>query len=340
LKKRTKKLLLLGVWLLAGRAWAGEALVTTEAVRAGSLPEIVTAYGAAGPARNGGMAISLQRDGRVGAILVTQGERVSAGTRLLSFVTSAATTSAFAQATTALALAHTTRSHTALLLAQHLATRDQLAQADKGVADAQAGIAALTEQGANLPRAGVAAPFDAMVETIQVAQGDRVAAGTTLMTLTRLDGLVVTVGVDPGLFARVKAGQEAVLHALSGSLTLPGRVLRIDGVINPKTRLLDVDISVPPGQVISGALFRAEISLAQLSGWLVPHDSVLEDSDGFFLFQLAGSHAARVAVSVLGTQGNQDLVTGPLQATRPVVVDGATQLADGDGVRIAAGASP
>ena len=113
-------------------------LVTTVPAQQGALPDILTAYGDAEPAQGSGTVISLPQDGRVAALLVTQGERVSAGTRLLVFNQAASVASAYAQALTALNLAQTERAHTAQLLAQRLATRDQMAQADKAAADAGA----------------------------------------------------------------------------------------------------------------------------------------------------------------------------------------------------------
>ena len=103
----------------------------------------MTAYGAAAPALDGGMTLSLQQDGRVLAIAVTPGEAVHAGERLLDFGASAAAVSTYQQAVSALTAARQQRGHTAQLLAQQLATRDQLAQADKAVADAQATLDAL-----------------------------------------------------------------------------------------------------------------------------------------------------------------------------------------------------
>ena len=323
----------------AEEAPGGTALVTTAIPRHGSLPDIVTTYGSAAPALDGGMAISLQTQGRVATILVTPGERVSAGTNLLAFDVAASATSTYSQAQTALALAQTERAHAKALFAQRLVTRDQLAQAGKAVSDAQATFAALEQQGVGRSQIVVKAPFDGIVQAIPVAQGDRVAAGGALLTLTRLDGLVVTVGVEPALHDRIKPGQPARLVGMAGGATFQGTVRRIDDVINPRTRLIDVDIAVPAGAVISGAFYRVGITLGAFDGWLVPHDSVLQDADGFFLFQLApgkhGPEAKRVAVRVLATRDAQDIVDATLDAKRPVVVEGATQVANGDPVRTA-----
>ncbi len=177
--------------------------VETVAPRAGVAPDLVTAYGTATPALDGGMTLSLQQDGRVLAIAVTPGETVRAGERLLDFGASAAAVSTYQQAVSALTAARQQRAHTAQLLGQQLATRDQLAQADKAVADAQSTLDALHREGADRPSQTLQAPFDGTIATIPVAQGDRVQPGATMMTITRLDGLVVTVGIDPGERVRV-----------------------------------------------------------------------------------------------------------------------------------------
>lgn len=317
------------------------ALITTTPARQGSIPDIVTAYGLATPALEGGNAISLQQDGRVAAILVTQGERVRAGDRLMVFDLAPGAVSTYQQAVSAASLAQSERAHTAQLMAQKLATRDQLAQADKAATDARAILDALRRQGADRTQTQVTAPYAGTVNTIPVAQGDRVASGAPLLTLTRLDGgsgidgLVVTVGVEPIIYTRVRPGQTAELHRMAGGATIAGQVMRVDGVVNVKTRLVDVDIGVPQGSVLSGESFAAAIAVGTLQGWIVPHGAVLNDERGDYLFQVNAGHAVRVDVTDLGAQGDDDAVSGKLEADRPIVVDGATQLADGDPVRTA-----
>jgi multidrug efflux pump subunit AcrA (membrane-fusion protein) len=61
----------------------------------GSIPDIVTAYGTAVPAINGGTTLSVQSDGRVLQIFATPGEAVHAGQRLLDFEISPAARSTY-----------------------------------------------------------------------------------------------------------------------------------------------------------------------------------------------------------------------------------------------------
>jgi RND family efflux transporter MFP subunit len=327
--------------VLCGPALADQpssVLVQTTMPKQGSLPEIVTAYGSAAPALGSGMTLSVPQEGRVLSLAVTPGEAVRQGQALIEFGASAAASSIYQQAVTALALARTERAHTAQLLAQQLATRDQLAQASKALADAQAALDALEREGAGRPVRTLTAPFDGIVATIPVAQGDRVQPGTPLLTLTRLDGLVVTAGIEPADRLRVRPGQTVRLQALSGGDKLQGKVLRVDGVLNPKTRLIDADISVPTGAVVSGEAFQADIDVGEYQGWVVPHDAVLTDARGAYVFQVSGSKAVRVDVKLTGGGGGSDVVTGPLDPAKKLVVQGNYQLSDGATVR--EGATP
>src|SRR6185437_16940257 len=72
--------------------------VQTQPAHQGAVPEILTAYGTAAPAMDGGMTLSFQQEGQVLAIAVTPGEAVHAGERLLDFSASAAAMSAYEQA--------------------------------------------------------------------------------------------------------------------------------------------------------------------------------------------------------------------------------------------------
>lgn len=308
--------------------------VQTQPPRQGTVPDVLTVYGSAQPALDGGMTLSFQQEGRVLAIAVTPGEAVREGDRLLDFGASPTAVATYQQAVSALAAARQQRAHAAQLLSQQLATRDQLSQAEKAVADAQATIDALQREGSDQATRTLAAPFDGIVATIPVAQGDRVQPGSTLMTLTRLDGLVVTVGIDPEARARVHPGERVHLTSLTEGQTLEGKVLRVDGVLNPKTRLVDTDIAVPASSVVSGVPYRADIITAELTGWIVPHNAILSDAKGTYLYQVAGAKAERVPVTVVGLAGSDDVVHGSLDPQRPVVVEGNYQITSDTTVRV------
>ncbi|HEY6452528.1 MAG TPA: efflux RND transporter periplasmic adaptor subunit [Steroidobacteraceae bacterium] len=313
-------------------------LVQTQMPEQGSMPRRIVAYGIATPSVSGSMTLSVQTEGRIEHIAVTAGEAVHAGQPLLEFALSPAARSNFEQAASALTLAREQRERTARLLAQQLATRDQLAQADKSVADAQAALAALEREHGGMPRQSVSAPFDGVVSAVLVAQGDRIAAGAPLLRLTRRGGLVITVGVEPSQRSGLRVGQSVDLIALEdGEPASQGTVSRIDHVLNPRTRLIDVDVTANaarPTPLLEGATYRAGIRTGELEGWVVPRDAVLSDDQGDYVFQVAAGKAVRVAVRRLGGDDHRSVIDGPLKAQRPLVTLGNYQLSDGEAVRL------
>jgi RND family efflux transporter MFP subunit len=314
----------------------GSVLVETKATEQGSIPDTLDAYGTAAPAINAGMTLSVQAEGRVTRILVTPGEAVHTGQPLIEFRLSAAASSTYAQAVTALKLAQDERTRISRLLEQQLATRDQKAVADKAAADAQSALDALERETGGKAQQTLVAPFDGLVSTVPVAQGDRLAAGAPLVTVTRSNGLVVTVGVEPSDSRRVKLGQVVHIKPLSGGDDEPlieGKVSRIDKSLNPKTRLVDADIVVAD-ELIQGEAFSAQIEVGELGGWLVPRDAVLDDEDGSYIFQVAGAKAKRITVRRIGSDDETAVVDGPLDPKLKVVTVGNYQLEDGGAVRV------
>jgi RND family efflux transporter MFP subunit len=311
----------------------GSVLVETQPAKLGTIADTLTAYGTAAPAINGGMTLSVQAEGRVMHIAVTPGEAVHKGQTLVEFQLSAAASSTYQQAVTALNAAKEEQARVTRLLGQQLATRDQKVVADKAAADAQAALTALERETGGKPQQTLVAPFDGVVAAIPVNQGDRVAAGAALVTITRHNGLVVTCGIEPSEVKRLKIGQTVRIKPLSGDAeAIEGKLSRIDRSLNPKTRLVDADVVVDD-ELIQGQAFRAQIEVGELKGWIVPRDAVLDDDEGTYVFQVAGTKAKRVKVKRVGNDDESAAVEGPLDAKLEVITVGNYQLEDGGAVR-------
>ncbi|MHA6204967.1 efflux RND transporter periplasmic adaptor subunit [Dyella soli] len=318
---------------------AVSAAVSTVPLQQGSLPETIMAYGTAGPAADAAQVLSIQAAGRVTRWEVTPGASVKRGQHLLSFALAPAAVAAYQQALGARTLAEAQRAHTAQLMAQQLATRDQLDQADKALQDAQSNLDALVEQQGRAPVIELTAPFDGIVATVDAAQGDVLQPGAALLSLQRGDGLVVTVGVERQLMARVQAGAHATLSPLDATAPMHGAVRRVARALNPHTHQVDVEV-VPDGALVAGEGFRADIVIGQWQGWLLPRDAVQGGEADRHVFQVADGKAVRVPVRVLGESDSVSVASGALDPHRPLVTVGATQLDDGMAVRTAAGARP
>ncbi|UAK25924.1 efflux RND transporter periplasmic adaptor subunit [Sphingomonas nostoxanthinifaciens] len=306
--------------------------VSTVAPQQGDVTRWVSAYGSATPASNGTITLSVPQAGQVVKLAVSPGNTVHAGQPIVIFALAPSAQASFESASTLVATAKAQRATTARLLDQQLATRDQLAQADKALADAQAALAAAQREGAGQAMQTLRAPFDGIVTTIPVAQGDRTQPSALLATVARKGGIIVTIGLDPTERA-VRVGQPARLRPLDGGAPIDGHVLRIDGQLNATTHLIDVDLTFPAGALLPGQALKADIAAGSMKGWIVPHAAVVTDENGAHVFQVAGGKARAVEVTVVQTAADRDVVTGKIDASQPLIVDGAYQVEEGGAVR-------
>lgn len=308
-------------------------LVSVIAPHRGSLPAIVTAYGSAGASVDGVQTLSEAQPGQITALQVKPGMTVHTGQALATFVVAAMARSNYQQATNAVIAASKQRNTTAQLLGQQLATQDQLIQADKALADARSALSALRADGAGQAAATLVAPFDGLVTTVGVAQGDRIQPGAAILTIARNGSAVITAGIDTADRAMIRAGQVATLQRLTGGNLLVGRVLRIDSLLNPLTRMVGVDIAFSAGALLPGEAMKAAIETGQVTGWIVPHQAVVTAGGKPRVFQVMGNKARAVPVQIALASDQGDVVIGAIDAHAPLIVEGAYQVGDGALVR-------
>lgn len=310
-------------------------LVKTETPVNGELPRIVTAYGATAPGPGASTTISVQYDGQVADLAVSPGQTVHAGDPLMRIVASAAILSAYDQAQTALHLAEGQLQHAKQMRSQELATRDQVAQAEKAVSDAQTQLDTLKRQGVDDASSPVRAPFDGTVSTVAVGQGDRIQVNAPLATLVRSGGIVLAAGIEPADKTSVKPGNPVRMTIASdGGETFPGEVTAVGGQVDAKSRLVPVRIARTDGQpLLDNQDLRADITVGQATGWKLPRAAVLTDEKGAYVFQVADGKAVRVDVRIMVDAGDTMLADGPIQPDRKLVIDGAYQLSEGMAVR-------
>ncbi|MDE2369863.1 MAG: efflux RND transporter periplasmic adaptor subunit [Burkholderiales bacterium] len=343
MKLPTARLAWVFAWIaLCGQALAADgpsARVETVALVRRALPEVVSGYGVVTPDTDSLQTLSLPRAGQVLRLRVAAGEPVRQGQVLLEFGNSADAELGFRQARQALDYARGERARVAALLGQQLATRSQLAAADKAVADAEAALQMQQGIGADRSRQAVVAPFDGLVAAVSVAQGDRVAAGAPLLQLARQGRQHLLMGVEPGDARTVRAGMPvSVAAVVDATHPVRGRVTQVFGMVNPQTQLVDVRVELASGALLAGTRVSATIDIARPAGWVVPRSAVLRDAHGAYLFQVRQGKAHRVDVRTGIEQGGQVAVqpAAPgqtLDPALPVVSLGNYELQDGMAVR-------
>jgi RND family efflux transporter MFP subunit len=310
-------------------------LVTLTRLQEGSLPHIVIGYGTVEPSAAGHKTIMAPVAAVVAEIDVRLGEEVPAGASLIRLAPSPATAASYTQAKSALSVAERLVASTRKLVAGHLATVQQLADAEKSESDARSTLQALDAVGASGSHI-IRAPFRAIVTTLSTTPGAIVAEGTALLDLAAPQSLVLNVGVVPAQAAAIHANDTVAVRLIGGAQPVSAKVLVCGAVAEADTGLVPVEISLPPGGFLPGEMAQAAITTGAQSGYVVPHEAILVNDRGEpYVVQAVNGVAHKVPVQVLVADGAQDVISGKLDARAPLVLSGNYQLDDGMKVRLA-----
>lgn len=298
--------------------------------------ESMTVYGRVMTATGATENISFPRAGQVVRLFVVAGQVVKRGQKLLDFATDQNAVALYHQTKTAEVFARGELMRVEDMAAHQLATQSQLATARKALQDAQANLTAQNRMGNGLEMQQVRASFAGVVSLLSVQQGDRVISGVTVLQLSSVGKLRATLGVEPEDASRLRAGMPVQVSSVFGNQPpVTARLLQIHGIINPLTRLVDVDVELQgdTSGLLPGMQVRGTIVLNRSVSWVVPRSAVLRDEQGGFLFQVRSGHAVRVPVTVTTETGNSVAVNGALNSALRVVVSGNYELQDGMLVR-------
>ena len=319
---------------------AVSALVRVQALQRGELLHSVHAVGTVQTASGRTLQVSFARPVMVREVLVRAGQRVRRGEPLLVVAAAPAARAAYLQARDALHFARADLRRVRELAKQQLATRSQLDAARKAVADARAALAAATAQGLGRVVQRVDAPFDGVIDAVAAAPGAQLAAGATALRLAPSADLQAVVGVDPRDALRLHPGTTARLQAVFDPAEhTRATVLSVAGRVDPATGRVDVALALPATAhwLLPGLAVQAAMPLRAWRGWVVPRQSVLRDAQGrAYVFQDDHGRARRVDVDVEADEGERSAISGPLQASLPLVVLGNYELHDGMALRTAA----
>lgn len=347
MKRRFTSLLMISTGLAAlalgaGRVMADDddsanasALVQLAPLHQGSLPIIVTAYGAVQPTAKAQESIPALIAVRVANVTVRVGEQIAKGTPMVTLVPSPEARASYQQAQLALRLANQLAERSRSLVKSHLQTDADLATSEKAAADAKSSLAVLQEEGAAGPST-IKAPFDAIVLKIDASAGAVVSQGSPVIEIARPNGLALQVGVVPAQALSVAANDKVSVTPLGGSGSFDGVVELRGAVVDPANGLVPIEISLPAGKFLVGEMAEAAITTGEIKGYVVPHQAILVNDKGDpYVVQAVKMAAKKVPVKVLASNGDEDVIDGKLDAAAPLVLAGNYQLDNGTKLRVA-----
>lgn len=218
-------------------------------------------------------------------------------------------------------------------------------------AELEAARAALAKAELDLERCTVRAPFAGRTLEESVDAGQYVRAGNPVATIYATDVAEVTVPLtdaDLAFFAHpdavggAGAAAEAAVEFAGRRHVWPGRVVRLSGALDPRTRLVDVvvaleDAYIPVGDrpaILDGTFVDVTIHGDVLDGAVVLPRAALRDDGRVWVVDGDGRLRFR-DVTVARADRESALVTGGLAAGEQVIVSAMEVVVDGMEVRVA-----
>jgi multidrug efflux system membrane fusion protein len=211
-----------------------------------------------------------------------------------------------------------------------------------------AGARALVQEAENArAETGLVSPIDGVVLKRLVEIGSLVGPGTGGFVLADTSSVKVVFGAPDVMLKTLRVGTaQTVSSEAVADRTFSGRITKIAPAADPRSRLFDVEITVPnaDGGLKVGMVAVIHIGDASATAppptLVVPLSAIVraKGGDGYAVYVVEdreGASIARLRTVSLGTMiGNQIAVADGVKAGERVVISGATIINDGDRVSL------
>lgn len=189
-----------------------------------------------------------------------------------------------------------------------------------------------------LAYATVRAPFAGVISAREVQVGARVAGGTKVFSMVKLDDLVARVFIPGRYLPIVAENQPAVVTSeFLPNKTFTGWVKRISPVIDPKSGTFKVTVGVrgekpsdlPPGLFVGVRV----ITDTRTNAVLIPKRAVIYEGGERYVFAVVNDRAVKKKLTVGFEDPNNVEALAGFEVGTPVIVLGQSGLKDGSLVR-------
>lgn len=237
----------------------------------------------------------------------------------------------------------------------------EVAQAKFAVAQAQAEVIQARIDGAEISRdetalarqdAVIVAPINCLLLRRTGEVGALIAPGAPVITIAGMNSVTAVFGLPDLAIQTLKLGRSLPLttEAIPG-VEFHGVITRIAPVADPKSRIFEVELTVPipPTQLRAGMIVSVEVAeeKPKESVLVVPLTSIVrlkDNRDGYAVYvieQQGGHSIARLRQVKLGeTFGDLIAVAEDLRRGESVITAGATLVKDGEVVRVISFGTP
>ncbi len=209
-------------------------------------------------------------------------------------------------------------------------------QAEAGIAQAEAALELANLQ---LDETIVTAPFDGVIDNLNIIEGSMVNQQTPLVTIIS-NNLEVQVDIQESRISQIEPGQASSLQVTAyPGQDFPGVVTNISTSADPDTRTFAVKVTPAKGsELLRSGMFADTSILAQenQNTTLVPREAIIQGDDGQpSVFAINDNNVAehRPVTTGLFDETNIEILSG-LKPDDVVVISGQPNLVDGIKVEV------
>jgi RND family efflux transporter MFP subunit len=228
---------------------------------------------------------------------------------------------------------------------QALARANELAK-NKSLSDVQLSQAQLTADNArlelrnaelSLSQRTITTPIAGTVGLIQAAPGNQINAQTVLTTIEDSSEIQINFWVPERYAGQIQQGMKVTAGSVAiAGLTFDGTITAVDNRIDPASRTLQVQASLPnpDGKIRAGMSFSVTMAFPGETFPTVDPLSIQWSSDGAYVWRYVDGKVQKAMVDIVQRNTDGVLVKGDIAEGDQVVTQGVLQLSDGASVRL------
>ncbi|GLQ34726.1 hemolysin D [Amylibacter marinus] len=199
----------------------------------------------------------------------------------------------------------------------------------------EAAIAGVDRAQSDLENTQIVAPFNGLLESDTAELGDFMQPGTPCATVLALNPIKLVGYATEQQVNRISVGSQAGARLIDGT-ELVGQVTFLSRSADPTTRTFLVEITVPNEklEIRDGATADILISLAGITGHLLPQSAMTLNGEGLIGVRVADQDRAKfMPINVIRDTREGIWVTG-LGDTVDVIVLGQEYVTDGSKIKV------
>ncbi|MEN8250163.1 MAG: efflux RND transporter periplasmic adaptor subunit [Bacteroidota bacterium] len=285
---------------------------------------------------NNNVLISPETPSVVKRILVSEGQKVSEG-QLLIVQDDEVLKKSIRELESGLELAVIIFEKQKKLWEQKIGTEVQYLTAKNGKESLELKLATTKSQ---LSKTRIRAPFDGVVDLIDIRVGEMAQPGFPVVRLVSNSNVYINADVSESYIGKFKEGQEVEIYFPSTDKIINSSIRTIGQVINLNNRTFELEVSIPDNIQVKPNMI-AVLTLADYQNQdaiSVPTRIIQTDRMGKYVYKVQEEEGKTVVKRVDVTPGmtydNATEITSGLEGSELLVLKGGLGLADGAAVNV------